>query len=172
MQLFVIGPAKGGPVTVGLAKDAEAHRDAIQAAHPVPLVVHAAHELERGWDSLACGIAVRSLNHLRAANEGWFKCPAGPAVTAVSKAVRGVTLDPKNPPAKPDYQALIRHIRVQILDTTQEVLGAIAGVHGSKVSRWESGDLDPGLYELFRIRDFIGRNGLSWNDSWAFVPPE
>lgn len=65
----------------------------------------------------------------------------------------------------------IAHIRKHVLSVTQSDMAAIAGVTQATVSRWESGELDPSLDELSRIRSAAFDRGLGWNDRWFFEAP-
>jgi DNA-binding transcriptional regulator YiaG len=49
-----------------------------------------------------------------------------------------------------------------------EVLATIAGTATSTVSRWEKGELQPGLDELKRLREFAFAHGLAWSDRMLF----
>lgn len=60
------------------------------------------------------------------------------------------------------------HIRKVKLGVSQSALAEIAGVDQSTVSRWESGPLAPGFWEMLRIREYARERGLSWEDRWFF----
>lgn len=62
----------------------------------------------------------------------------------------------------------IEHIRKAVLDVSQVEFAAIAETTQATVSRWESGQLDPDLTELGRIRDAVKARGLPWDDRWFF----
>jgi len=65
----------------------------------------------------------------------------------------------------------IEHIRKKILGLNQAALADITGVTQATVSRWESGELEPGREELGRIRDAARARGIAWDDRWFFEPP-
>ena len=63
----------------------------------------------------------------------------------------------------------IRHIRTR-LGLSQLDLAEITGVSQATVSRWDSGELQPRLEDLTRIREFALTNGLDWRDAMLFEP--
>ena len=65
----------------------------------------------------------------------------------------------------------LRHIRKQVFGVTQMAFGGIVGVTQATVSKWEKGKLQPGLRELALIREAADAQGLPWEDSWFFAPP-
>jgi hypothetical protein len=65
----------------------------------------------------------------------------------------------------------IEHIRKRVLGLNQAAFAVIAGVTQATVSRWESGELEPGREELGRIRDEARARGIAWDDRWFFEPP-
>jgi len=62
----------------------------------------------------------------------------------------------------------LRHIRKSVLGLSQSEMAAIADVSQGTVSKWESGELNPNLDEMARIRDEARRRCLDWDDSWFF----
>ena len=64
----------------------------------------------------------------------------------------------------------IEYIRRNIFKTTQMAFGEVAGATQATVSRWESGELEPGREEMTRIRTAAQQIG-EWNDSWFFEIP-
>jgi predicted transcriptional regulator len=68
------------------------------------------------------------------------------------------------------FQAMkqIEYIRKHILKVTQAEMAGIAEVTQATVSRWESGEFEPSLGELGRIRAAAIQRGLLWNDSAFF----
>lgn len=66
----------------------------------------------------------------------------------------------------------MKHIRENVLQLTQAAMANVTGVKQATVSRWESGELDPGREELARIRDEARDRGIAWDDSWFFSVPE
>ena len=66
----------------------------------------------------------------------------------------------------------IRHIRKNVLKLSQGGLADLTGVTQATVSRWETGELSPGLDELTRIRDEAQRLGAEWDDSLFFETPQ
>jgi predicted transcriptional regulator len=62
----------------------------------------------------------------------------------------------------------IEHIRKHILKVTQAEMATIAEVTQATVSRWESGEFEPSLGELGRIRSAAKERGLIWDDSLFF----
>jgi len=67
---------------------------------------------------------------------------------------------------------VIRNLRTNLLGVSQSELGEIAGVPQSVISRWETGQLEPRLSHITRIRAEALRRGLSWDDRWFFEPPK
>jgi DNA-binding transcriptional regulator YiaG len=65
----------------------------------------------------------------------------------------------------------IEHIRKVIFDLSQVAFGEIAGTTQASVSRWESGDQQPGLDEMTRIRAAARERGIAWDDLWFFEIP-
>jgi transcriptional regulator with XRE-family HTH domain len=59
-------------------------------------------------------------------------------------------------------------IRKQLFGETQSAFGAIARTSQTTVSRWETGELDPTLRQLCRIRAEARRRRLPWKDAWFF----
>lgn len=65
----------------------------------------------------------------------------------------------------------MRRIRTEVFpDVSQAEMGRIARVTQATVSRWESGDLQPGLFEMSRIREAAKERGIEWDDSLFFDP--
>jgi predicted transcriptional regulator len=62
----------------------------------------------------------------------------------------------------------LEYIRKHILKVTQAEMAAIADVTQATVSRWESGEFQPSLGELSRIRFVAIARGLPWNDAMFF----
>lgn len=72
------------------------------------------------------------------------------------------------------YSVLMRaieHIRKHIFQVSQTVFGGIAGTTQASVSRWETGELEPGLEDLARIRAEALSRDLPWDDRWFFEAP-
>lgn len=65
----------------------------------------------------------------------------------------------------------IEHIRKAVLKLTQAGMADVAGVTQATVSRWESGEFDPSLDELGRIRIEAINRGVGWEDVWFFETP-
>jgi transcriptional regulator with XRE-family HTH domain len=65
----------------------------------------------------------------------------------------------------------ITHVRTSVLRMTQAAFAEVAGVKQATVSRWESGEFDPGLDHLARIRREVIERGQPWDDSWFFEVP-
>jgi transcriptional regulator with XRE-family HTH domain len=51
---------------------------------------------------------------------------------------------------------------------SQHDFAALTGVAQATVSRWETGELSPGLPEMQRIRNEAIRRGFEWDDSLFF----
>lgn len=169
MELFVIGPEKGGPQAIGLAESSPARLEVLQAAGvPAELVIHKAVALELGVDRLA----LRAMTYRfrgKAKVSPWFDIKPAEAVLALDLVTRDC-LD-KREVAKPDYPALLTHLREAVFGTTQDAMAMIAGVNPSTYSRWEKGAADPGLFQMFRFRQLAVRLGLPWESEWIFAPP-
>lgn len=65
----------------------------------------------------------------------------------------------------------IQHIRKDILKMSQLELAILAGTTQATVSRWERGELEPGLTEMAKIREGARAKGIVWDDSWFFEAP-
>lgn len=65
----------------------------------------------------------------------------------------------------------IEHIRKQVFGVSQAVFGEIAGTTQASVSRWESGELEPGRDEMARIRAEAQIRKLPLDDSMFFETP-
>ena len=65
----------------------------------------------------------------------------------------------------------LRWLRRAVFGATQDELGAILGVHRSRVSRYERGDADPPLSHLRRIRDEAHRRQIPFCADWFFERP-
>lgn len=63
------------------------------------------------------------------------------------------------------------HIRKEVLKMSQLELAALAGTTQATVSRWERGELEPGLSEMTKIREGAQAKGIEWDDSWFFEAP-
>jgi DNA-binding transcriptional regulator YiaG len=159
MQIYVIGK-DGGPFEIGVARDAAA----VAAERDLPLLKSA--ELARGWDDLALAIATNELPlSSRRNGVAVYQVPAVTVKTAIEKAIRATTGQSLTPV---HFGAAIKRIRTEVFRTTQECMGEIAGVTGSKVSRWESGEIVPSLDEIAQLRIYAERNGLRWDDALLF----
>lgn len=62
----------------------------------------------------------------------------------------------------------IEYIRKHILKVTQAEMAGIADVTQATVSRWESGEFEPSLRELARIRAEAKQRDVPWDDSLFF----
>jgi len=65
----------------------------------------------------------------------------------------------------------IEHIRKNVFRCTQAEMASIAGVTQASVSRWESGEFEPSLEELRRIRAEAQTRGLDLIDAAFFETP-
>jgi len=66
----------------------------------------------------------------------------------------------------------LRRIRKDVLSISQAELASIARVSQGTVSKWESGELDPSLEEMSRIRAEAISRGLDWDDGLFFTAAE
>lgn len=66
----------------------------------------------------------------------------------------------------------MRFIRKEVLGLTQVGMARVAGVTQGTISKWESGELEPGLTEIARIRAEAARMKKRWRDAWLFAPHE
>ena len=64
----------------------------------------------------------------------------------------------------------IEHIRRIIFKSSQAAFADIAGTTQATVSRWETGELEPGREEMAKIREHAMLLG-EWNDRWFFEVP-
>lgn len=65
----------------------------------------------------------------------------------------------------------IEYIRKRVFGVSQAAFGEIAGTTQASVSRWEAGELHPGLEEMERIRSEALARGNEWDDSLFFATP-
>jgi transcriptional regulator with XRE-family HTH domain len=65
----------------------------------------------------------------------------------------------------------MQRVRKSVLGLSQSELARIAQVSQGTVSKWETGELEPGRDELGRIRDAARARGIAWDDRWFFEPP-
>jgi hypothetical protein len=163
MDLYVIGGDKP-PQKVGLAREANEELITLQAAGIGPLQLHRAYPLAPGWDQLAMRIALIPLTPY-ASNNGWFNVPPFIACIEADKAFRSTQVPKADTLPKPDYGYIMRMIRTTVFGCSQDVIAAICGCTGSRVSRWESGQLEPGMLEIHRLRSFAIAHGIPWDDS-------
>ena len=59
-------------------------------------------------------------------------------------------------------------IRRHVLQVTQTEMARLTGVRQATVSRWESGELEPSLDQMQRIRAEAIRREVPWDDRWFF----
>jgi len=170
MNLYCIGEGQGpGPFAIGIAEDSKAKLAELQARTDRPLKILRDKPLSRGWDTLAETILKRTLGRT-ATPDGWYKITSAVATASVDKAYRATT--GKENGATSNWPLIMSHIRSQIFGSSLEVMGTIAGTSASTVSRWESGELVPGIEEIKRLRTFAISHGLAWRDSLIFEPDE
>lgn len=62
----------------------------------------------------------------------------------------------------------LEHIRKNLFSVSQAAFSEIAGVTQATVSRWESGELEPGRAEMAAIREEAMRRNISWDDRFFF----
>jgi DNA-binding transcriptional regulator YiaG len=188
-ELYVIGPGQGtGLYAIGLAKDAAERLVELQSGSDVELKLMRSHPLERGWDTLAAQIVNRQLGYRRKAPfervvpkakatngekaprplGAWYETTSADALTAVDKAFRATQPGKRKEMPRHDFSVAMKKLRIEVFGATMEVIASIAGTTPPTVSRWESGELDPGLAEIKRLRDYASRNGLVWKDSAIF----
>jgi predicted transcriptional regulator len=70
-----------------------------------------------------------------------------------------------------DAMKPIEYIRKHILKVTQSEMASIADVTQATVSRWESGEFEPSLGELARIRSEAAAREIPFDDSVFFEVP-
>jgi hypothetical protein len=177
MQLFVIGPSgRGRPQNIGALRDREAPDDRVAKLQPhfpnVPLALHRNATIEKGMETLALRIIGHDIGDARKLQNSWWDVDKARATLAFDKAIRALSLIGEPLPT-PDFAGLIRHLRVNVFQTSQPVFGAIGGGVGvSTVSRWENGDIMPNTLQLQRIKRFAEASGLPWDERWLVSPPE
>lgn len=182
MDLCVIGPKHSAPQLIALHAKPEAFlkqhaaeaifappgRRAPKNIEPPELFLHRSYSLSKGWDALALKLAKVQLYGTEI-SDSLHNVSPGEATVAVDKAFRAIQLPAADKLPVIELAPIMREIRGRIFaGCTQEVLGAICGVSPSKVSRWEAGEFEPGLTEIFRMRAFALANGLPWDDTILF----
>jgi len=65
----------------------------------------------------------------------------------------------------------IKHIRKHLFGVSQAAFAEIAGTTQASVSRWEMGELTPGMAEMARIREAARCLGVPWEDRLFFEVP-
>lgn len=63
----------------------------------------------------------------------------------------------------------IQNIRKNVLGITQADLARLCSVSQGTVSKWERGELAPGLLEMRAIRGEAVRRGIEWDDALFFT---
>lgn len=171
MYLSVIGPASGPQQWIGLTRSAEEQAGRLARLFPEGVVVHRDVELEKGFDQLAERVVSHSLRAFARPNK-LFEVPPHKAGTAVDMAIRSISAGPGQLPPKPDYSLLVKHVRQNVLQTSQTALAILLGKEPSTVSRWEAGEYEPSVYDTICLRHCCVANGLPWSDEWVHTPPE
>jgi|SRR5215216_1377948 len=166
MDLCVIGDLTRAPQLVTLAKSGAAELDLVRraTADSDRTMLHRVYPLAAGWDQLAFRIATLRLSPYARSN-GWYAVPASDACMEVDRAYRATQVPKPDKLPRPEYGAIMRHIRTNLFGVTQDVIAAISGASISRVSRWETGDQEPGLTEVHRLRQFAIAHGIPWDDS-------
>lgn len=67
--------------------------------------------------------------------------------------------------------SIIQHIRKSVLGVSQKQFADIAGTTQGTVSRWETGEMNPDLAQLGKIRAYALDLGKEWRDEWLFTAP-
>lgn len=62
----------------------------------------------------------------------------------------------------------MRTIRLHIFKIGQAEMAGIAGVSQATVSRWETGELEPGREQMAAIRAAAAERATIWRDEWFF----
>lgn len=62
----------------------------------------------------------------------------------------------------------MRTIRLHIFKIGQAEMAGIAGVSQATVSRWETGELEPGREQMAAIRAAAAKRTTIWRDEWFF----
>lgn len=62
----------------------------------------------------------------------------------------------------------MRTIRLHIFKIGQAEMAGIAGVSQATVSRWETGELEPGREQMAAIRAAAAERTSIWRDEWFF----
>jgi hypothetical protein len=180
MMLYVIGRKRKAPQAVGLAPDkdgaADKLRDDFQRATKDALLVHRAIVIPKPFDKLALKIALNHLSGRGVLGSSWIDANEDAAKNAVDRGARAVSsllngATSANENEVTSLTPVVRYMMEHVLDTTMRVVGAIAGVSESKVSRWLSGQMEPDMREVQRIIDFARANSLPWKDVWLYNPP-
>jgi len=165
-SLYCIGAPTGmGPYQIGLAAEPKAKLEEINAGRDEPLKLLRDRKLDRGWDTLARTILNSEIGYAEG-KDGWYNVPGAIAIAACDKAYRATTGAFKDEAT--DWGAVMSAIRSNTFGCTLEVMGTIAGTATSTVSRWESGELVPGIEEIKRLRGFAALHGLAWRDELIF----
>lgn len=168
-HLYLIG-ADTGPCFIGHGRKPQRQLEAFVAARPgLRLVGHWPCRFEAGAE-LAHRLARAALeeNGFEAEAEWW------PVDIDAARMICEHVADLVNNPAAvgAERHRVMLHLRENVFKTTQSQFALILGVSNSQVSRWESGQQEPGWEPLARLRAFAHLAHLEWRDEWLFeVPP-
>jgi hypothetical protein len=171
MQLYQIGPAKGAQ-RLGHARDAENVRSRMQRDSSGAL------ELQTWEMDTGRAMLIQRLIKVRLSKfftgDGWFNTSAKDLTKAIQDALGDTSAKSIELLATgvdgPHVAAAMQHLRTMVFETTQEMMGAIAGRSHAIVSRWEAGQVPPGLDELLRLRSYALALELPWNDAILLDP--
>ncbi len=173
MQVYRIGPTRGAQ-RVGYARDPEAVRAKMQESVGEPLTIRT-WDVETGRAMLAVRLVLVRFRDT-AVTDGFVpgtpksiddlveRCLADTEQDRIQEAVAGLTRE--------GHAKAMMHLRTQVFQTTQAMMGMIAGKSAAIVSRWEAGTTVPGLDELLRLRAYALAVGLPWEDSFLLDPPQ
>lgn len=172
MQVYRIGPARGAQ-RVGYARDPQALMAQMQKASPEKLTLWT-EDVETGRAMLACRLFSQRFASC-SLGDGWFNGTPDKVEEGLGFALADTTphriAAAVEPLTRARHVAAMLHLRTQVFDTTQEMMGVIAGRSAAIVSRWEAGATTPGLDELLRLRAYARAVGIPWEDSLLLDPP-
>jgi hypothetical protein len=172
VDLYRMGPA-AGPQRVSLYRSSALELFERQKQHLPPQSTVTVWSLETGHAGLALAV-LRSTFPGAWLASNWLDLSSERVDRLAEEAIEAtgpLSLPKIIPEIDPKLiSRMMYYLRTEVFQTTQEVFGGIAGRSSPVVSRWESGDVAPGLDEILRLRAAAIKLGLPWHDPYVLDP--